>query len=143
MGFLKPMASPLNSPNPLLIVAGSSDAGMTLADDALTDNDIVFIHIEAPDEAGHNGNKMEKVQSIEQIDEKVVGPVMKAIKEMGEGRILVSPDHPTPIQKRTHTKDPVPFILWGTGVQADKVEVFTEAECSGGKFGVVKGHQLI
>ncbi|MBN1521539.1 MAG: phosphoglycerate mutase, partial [Candidatus Aureabacteria bacterium] len=110
---------------------------------ALNEFDIIFIHIEAPDEAGHNGNKMEKVQSIEQIDEKIIGPLMDAVSGLGEGRIIVSPDHPTPIVKRTHTKDPVPFALWGAGVKADDVESFTEGNCQSGSFGTVKGHELI
>ena len=110
---------------------------------ALDEFDIIYIHIEAPDEAGHNGNRMEKVQCIEQIDEKIVGPVAKAIKERGEGRILISPDHPTPVIKRTHTRDAVPFLVWGTGVSPDKVETFSEKSCATGKLGTVKGHDLI
>ena len=110
---------------------------------ALEDHDIVIVHIEAPDEAGHKGSKMEKVQCIEQIDEKIVGPVIEAIQKMGQFRILVTPDHPTPIALRTHTKDPVPFVLWGTGVTPDRVESYSEDNCKNGKFGIVKGHNLI
>jgi 2,3-bisphosphoglycerate-independent phosphoglycerate mutase len=111
--------------------------------EALKDFDLVFVHIEAPDEAGHNGNKHEKVQAIEQIDEKIIGPVAEALSRYPEGRMLVSPDHPTPIELRTHTRDAVPFVLWGTGVKADKVQYFSEFSCRSGKFGVVKGHELI
>jgi 2,3-bisphosphoglycerate-independent phosphoglycerate mutase len=110
---------------------------------ALEDHDIVIIHIEAPDEAGHNGDKMTKVQAIEQIDEKIVGPVMERMQQMGQYRVLVTPDHPTPIVKRTHTSDPVPFVLWGTGVEPDSVAAYSEQDCREGRFGTVKGHEMI
>ena len=103
----------------------------------------MFVHIEAPDEAGHNGSKMEKVQSIEQIDDKIVRPILEKAKEIGDIRILVSPDHPTPISMRTHTRNEVPFIIWGKGIEADGCKFYSERACKKGKYGVLKGHNLI
>ena len=96
--------------------------------------DFVYIHVEAPDEMGHQGNLHHKIQSIEEIDEKIVSVVKKALDEAGESyRMLVLPDHPTPICKRTHTSDPVPYVLYDSTKVQKKVDVFTEksAEASG------------
>ncbi|MBQ7768422.1 MAG: cofactor-independent phosphoglycerate mutase [Oscillospiraceae bacterium] len=96
--------------------------------------DFVYIHVEAPDEMGHQGNLMHKVQSIAEIDEKIVSVVKKALDDAGEPyRMLVLPDHPTPICKRTHTSDPVPYVLYDSTKVQKKVDVFSEksAEASG------------
>ena len=87
--------------------------------DALKDGlDFVYIHMEAPDECGHHGDLKHKIWSIEQIDEKVVGPVMDALNDLGEPyAILVAPDHPTPISIKTHSKDAVPYILYRSDCQ--------------------------
>ncbi|MBQ3596472.1 MAG: cofactor-independent phosphoglycerate mutase [Clostridia bacterium] len=75
--------------------------------------DFVYIHMEAPDECGHHGDSEHKIYSIEQIDQKVVGPVLSALEKSGEPfKILVCPDHPTPLSLKTHVSDPVPFILY-------------------------------
>lgn len=74
--------------------------------------DFVYIHIEAPDEAGHSGNWQDKVKAIEDFDDIVVGRVMEGARRFGDHRILIMPDHPTPIELRTHSADPVPFILY-------------------------------
>ncbi|MBA4372864.1 MAG: phosphoglycerate mutase, partial [Thermodesulfovibrio sp.] len=74
--------------------------------------DFVYIHVEAPDEAGHAGKYQDKVKAIEDFDALVVGTVMEGAKRFGDHRILVMPDHPTPIELRTHSDDPVPFILY-------------------------------
>ncbi len=74
--------------------------------------DFVYIHVEAPDEAGHSGNYRDKVKAIEDFDSIVVGSVMEGAKRFGDYRLLVMPDHPTPIELRTHSADPVPFILF-------------------------------
>jgi 2,3-bisphosphoglycerate-independent phosphoglycerate mutase len=92
---------------------------------ALDNHDLVIIHIEAPDEAGHGGHAEEKIKAIEDIDRCVVAQLRKYADDL---RILVMPDHPTPIRMRTHTGDPVPFLIWGTGVKANGAERFTEAE---------------
>ncbi len=79
---------------------------------ALKDHDILYVHVEAPDEAGHNGDIKAKLQSIEDFDEKVVGTILKGLSRYGEHSILLMPDHYTPISVRTHTKEPVPFVIY-------------------------------
>ncbi len=87
---------------------GKADAALS----ALEDKDFVCVHVEAPDEAGHNGNLRDKLQAIEDFDKKVVGPVLKGIKKFKEYTVLALTDHPTPIALKTHTSDPVPFALY-------------------------------
>ena len=92
---------------------------------ALEQYDLVVVHIEAPDEAGHDGSVATKVEAIEKIDSEVVGRFRRW--RPGELRLLVMPDHPTPIRIRTHTDEPVPFLLWGPGFKASGAPAFTEA----------------
>jgi 2,3-bisphosphoglycerate-independent phosphoglycerate mutase len=92
---------------------------------ALDNHDLVLIHIEAPDEAGHGGRGEEKIKAIEDIDRDVVAQLRNYA---GDLRVLVMPDHPTPIKLRTHTDDPVPFLIWGKGIKANGATRFTEAE---------------
>ncbi|MBI4296367.1 MAG: cofactor-independent phosphoglycerate mutase [Chloroflexi bacterium] len=106
---------------------------------ALEEYDLVFVHIETPDEAGHHGSTMEKVAAIEIIDKEVVSRVM-AQRNL---RLLVMPDHPTPIEIRTHCDDPVPFLLWGDGFAANGAGRFTEAEAKKTGFFIGEGHELI
>ncbi len=80
--------------------------------ESLKTGDFVYVHVEAPDEAGHGGLLQEKIEAIEKFDQDVVGTVLAHLEQIGPCRILVTPDHPTPIAKRTHTSDPVPFILF-------------------------------
>lgn len=93
---------------------------------ALDRHDLVVIHIESPDEAGHSGSVEEKVRAIERIDGEVLGKIRSWHGE--ELRLLVMPDHPTPIEIRTHCPDPVPFLLWGVGFAANGAKRFTESE---------------
>lgn len=79
---------------------------------ALNTVDFVYVHVEAPDEAGHSGNVRDKIKAIEDFDAQVVGPLIEGMKRFGEYRILLMPDHPTPIELRTHTADPVPFVIF-------------------------------
>lgn len=93
--------------------------------ESLENKDFVYIHVEAPDEAGHNGDYKEKVKAIERIDEDIVG----AIKKWSQGRdvrVLISPDHPTPVTKRTHTRAPVCFLMYGKNIEANHVPAFNE-----------------
>jgi 2,3-bisphosphoglycerate-independent phosphoglycerate mutase len=92
---------------------------------ALENHGLVVVHIEAPDEAGHGGSVAEKVRAIEAIDREVVG---RLLRYPGGCRVLVMPDHPTPVAVRTHTPEPVPFLIWGLGVPAGGMKRFTEAE---------------
>lgn len=88
--------------------AGKVDAAL----DALQKKDFVYIHVEAPDEAGHSGDMAEKIQAIELFDEKIVGAMLDRLDEFGPYRMLIMPDHPTPLHLRTHSMDPVPYIMY-------------------------------
>jgi 2,3-bisphosphoglycerate-independent phosphoglycerate mutase len=79
---------------------------------ALEDVDFVYIHVEAPDEAGHSGNVKDKIQAVEDFDEKVVGTMLRGLESFDEYRILLMPDHATPIKLRTHSDEPVPFVVY-------------------------------
>lgn len=94
---------------------GKADATI----DALKRVDFVYLHVESPDEAGHSGNCQHKVKAIEDFDELVVGNVMNDMKGFGEYRILLLPDHPTPVSLRTHTAEPVPFVLFDSRVKRE------------------------
>ncbi len=93
---------------------------------ALKTKDFVYIHIEAPDEAGHNGDAKAKMESIEKIDREIVGTIITHFDAHDAVRILVLPDHPTPVHLRTHTRDPVGFVMYGKGVPLDTAEYFDE-----------------
>jgi 2,3-bisphosphoglycerate-independent phosphoglycerate mutase len=84
---------------------------------ALKKVDLAYIHVEAPDEAGHSGNYMDKIKAIEDFDAFVIGTVLKGIKAFGEYRILLLPDHATPIEVRTHTDEPVPFVIYDSRIK--------------------------
>ncbi len=83
--------------------------------EALKTRDFVYLHVEAPDEAAHAGNLEDKLSAIEAFDAQVVGPVLDGLGNLGDYRVLVLPDHPTPVRKMTHTRDAVPYILFGSG----------------------------
>ena len=93
----------------------------------LDGNDYVYIHVEAADESGHRGEAENKIKSIELIDSDIIGPLLKGLEEAGEDyRIMVMPDHPTPVALKTHTADPVPFIIYDSTDKKDGIEAFTE-----------------
>ncbi len=93
--------------------------------EALEEDDLVFVHVEAPDEAGHEGSIQDKIEAIERVDEQVIGRILSWAGD--EVRVLVMPDHPTPIAVRTHVPDPVPFVLWGPGFEGSANHGFSEA----------------
>lgn len=103
---------------------------------SLKSKDFVYIHIEASDEAGHNGDIKAKVAAIEKIDREIVGTILNHYGEHDEVRILVLPDHPTPVKLRTHTDDPVPFVMYGKGISPDGSQEYgeTAAQEKGLKF---------
>jgi 2,3-bisphosphoglycerate-independent phosphoglycerate mutase len=112
--------------------------------EALDRVDLICVHIEATDEAGHNANVQGKVQSLAQIDKHIVGPVLQRLQKEGEAwRILVLPDHPTPVSLRTHTREPVPFAIAGQRIAAVVQEPFTEANAAAGDLHVEHGHELM
>lgn len=93
--------------------------------------DFVYIHVEAPDECGHHGQVREKIWSIEQIDQHIVAPVLSALDDSGEDyAALLLPDHPTPLERLTHTHDPVPFALYRKGAGGSAVPRYTEANAA-------------
>ena len=92
------------------------------AAEALKQYDIVCVHIEAPDESGHEGNVAQKIWSMEQIDSKVIPPILEALRSYGDWRLFLSPDHPTPCELKTHTSESVPWLLSGSGQSAMSLE---------------------
>jgi 2,3-bisphosphoglycerate-independent phosphoglycerate mutase len=109
--------------------------------ESLHDYDIVIIHIEAPDEAGHAGLIDKKIEAIEKIDAEVIS----RIRNRGQDniRLLVMSDHPTPVKQRVHTGDPVPLLLWGNGFKANGAKRFTEAEAAKTGLNVDQGHKIM
>ncbi len=91
--------------------------------------DFAYIHVEAPDEMGHQGELEHKIQSITDLDHRLIAPIKKAMEDAGEDfRMLVLPDHPTPLRIRTHSGDPVPYVLYDSTKQLKKIARYTEAE---------------
>ena len=110
---------------------------------ALNDYDLVFVHVEAPDEASHSGNPEMKKEAIEQIDRHIVGPVLSALEQYESWRILVLPDHPTPVGSGAHSPEPVPFAMAGPGVTGILHLAFGEANAATSGFRIEKGHELM
>lgn len=110
---------------------------------ALESYDVVVVHVEAADEAGHLGDAVEKVKAIERIDADVVGPVLDALAKHEAWRMLVAPDHPTPVATKAHSATPPPFCFAGTGVGPGSGRAFTEAESQAAGLFVERGHTLI
>jgi 2,3-bisphosphoglycerate-independent phosphoglycerate mutase len=112
--------------------------------EALKTDDFVYLHIEASDEAGHEGDVDLKIKTIEYLDRRVVGPIYEATKDWKEPvAISVLPDHPTPCAIRTHTAEPVPFFIWYPGIEPDDVETFDEVAACGGGYGLLKDDEFI
>lgn len=112
--------------------------------DALRTDDFVYLHIEASDEAGHEGNPALKQRTIEDFDRRVVGPICEAVEKWDEPvAIAVLPDHPTPCRLRTHTAEPVPFLIHYPGIRPDGVQRFDEAACAEGIYGVMKENEFM
>lgn len=125
--------------------------------DALKTDDFVYLHIEASDEAGHDGNLELKLKTIEYLDQRAVKPIFEAIygkledfnpehpvSSVGEDvAIAILPDHPTPVAHRTHTKEPVPFLIYKPGIQPDSVQTLDEDACQEGSFGLLKRDEFM
>jgi 2,3-bisphosphoglycerate-independent phosphoglycerate mutase len=114
--------------------------------EALKTRDFVYLHVEAPDEAAHSGSLSDKIEAIERFDEDVVGTVMSGIDALGDYRVLLLPDHPTPVVKMTHTKDPVPFVLSGSGSEFSPQKAAVEySESAAQESGLVvdPGYQMM
>ena len=106
--------------------------------------DFAYIHVEAPDEMGHQGELHHKIQAIEDLDRRVIGPMKQAMEEAGEDfRMLVLPDHPTPLRIRTHSSDPVPYVLYDSTMQRKTMKRYSEAEAAAAGIFEPEGHKLL
>lgn len=110
---------------------------------ALKDHDLVCVHVEAPDEASHEGRADAKVQALEEIDRHVVGPLLEALPGHGDWRMLVSPDHRTPLRTRAHSYGMVPFAVAGTGVTSNGKSSYDEAVAASSDLVFEQGHRLM
>lgn len=111
--------------------------------DALDTMDFVYVHVEAPDEAGHNGDVRMKIEAIEDFDEKVVGTVLEHARKRGDLGLLVACDHRTPIVQRTHTREPIPFAFCGPGISPDGMDAYSERSAEDGSIGPILGHEVL
>lgn len=112
--------------------------------EALKTDDFVFLHVEASDEAGHDGDLELKIRTIENLDRRIVEPIYNEVKTWNEPvAIAILPDHPTPVEIRTHVKEPVPFIIYSQGIQPDKVMEYDEISCVGGGYGLLKMQEFM
>lgn len=112
--------------------------------EALKENDFVYLHIEASDEAGHEGDPLLKTKTIEYLDARVVKPILEEVLSWNEDvAIALLPDHPTPCRLKTHTSKPVPFIIYKSNNQADNVNVYDEFAVEKGAYGLLKGNEFM
>jgi len=110
---------------------------------ALDEFDVVVVHVEAPDEAGHLGDAREKVLALQRVDEHIVGPLLHAVRQYDEWRVLIAADHPTPCATKAHDAAPPPFCYAGTGIEAVERQPFCERAAAAGELFVDPGHGLI
>lgn len=111
--------------------------------DSLKNKDFIFIHVEAPDEAGHNGDLRAKITAIERFDSQVVGQILGHFRNRRDVRILVLPDHYTPIPVKTHTREPIFFAIYGQGIPKGQIHAFNEAAARESKLNFSQGWQLM
>jgi 2,3-bisphosphoglycerate-independent phosphoglycerate mutase len=109
---------------------------------SLKTHDFVFVHVEAPDEAGHAGEIELKIKTIENFDKRLLGRILKALRN-DDFRVAILPDHPTPIKVRTHTSDPVPFLIYDPCEKGDGVKKFDEYSVEEGSLGIMQGPELL
>lgn len=107
--------------------------------EALENDDFVFVHVEASDEAGHDGDLELKLKTIEYLDQRLITPIYHKVMEMNEPvAIAVLPDHLTPVEMRIHVGQPVPFLFWYRGITPDEVQQYDEVSCTSGAYGLLK-----
>ena len=112
--------------------------------EALQHDDFVFVHVEATDEAGHDGDLELKMRAIDYLDKRLIKPVYEAVCQMNEPVcIAILPDHPTPVEMRIHVDEPVPFLIWHPGIEADAVEHYDEVSCVSGSYGMLKLNEFM
>lgn len=111
---------------------------------ALKNSDFVFLHIEASDEAGHEGDFQLKIKTIENLDSLICKPILEAIEKMDESvAVAVLPDHPTPCRLRTHTADAVPFMIFAKGIVPDGIDEYNEESAKNGSYGTLQNDEFI
>ena len=113
---------------------------------ALEDQDLVYVHVEAPDEAAHNGNLKDKIQAIEDFDRKIVAPILEGAEKFGVYRLLILPDHFTPLTIKTHSPEPVPFIVFSSEEKDNPIKAgrsFDEESAEKAGILIEKGHELM
>ena len=108
--------------------------------DALRTHDFVYLHVEASDEAGHDGDLALKLKTIENLDARLVCPIIEEVKSWHDMPVSIAllPDHPTPVEVRTHVNEPVPFAIWHQGIEPDTVQAYDEMSCADGAYGTLK-----
>jgi 2,3-bisphosphoglycerate-independent phosphoglycerate mutase len=112
--------------------------------DALQHDDFVFVHVEATDEAGHDGDIPLKLKAIDYLDKRLIKPILEAVEQWEEPVcIAILPDHPTPVEMRIHVNEPVPFIIWHRGIQPDDVQQYDEQSCVSGSYGLLRLNEFI
>lgn len=112
--------------------------------EALQHDDFVFVHVEATDEAGHDGDLELKLRAIDYLDKRLIKPVYEAVCQMNEPVcIAILPDHPTPVEMRIHVDEPVPFLIWHPGIEADAVEHYDEVSCVSGSYEMLKLNEFM
>ena len=124
--------------------------------EALRTDDFVFVHVEASDEAGHDGDLDLKIKTIEYLDQRLIKPIYEAITANGQSSngeivkssnedvcIAVLPDHLTPVELRIHVGQPVPFLIWHKGIEADEVQQYDEVSCVNGSYGLLKLNEFM
>ena len=110
---------------------------------ALDSTDIICVHVEATDEASHEGDASAKIKALEEIDTHIVGPLLSDLESRGDYRVLVSPDHPTPIRTKTHSHGIVPFAIAGSGISADGQCSYNEIQAEASALQYPNGHQVM
>ena len=112
--------------------------------DALQKDDFVFVHVEATDEAGHDGDLDLKLKAIDYLDQRLIKPIVEATEQMSEPVcIAILPDHPTPVEQRIHVNEPVPFLIYYKGIEPDAVEYYDEESCVTGGYGLLRLQQFM
>ncbi|HVA47698.1 MAG TPA: cofactor-independent phosphoglycerate mutase [Pirellulales bacterium] len=111
--------------------------------DALPTTDVICVHVEATDEASHEGNCAAKIKALEEIDRHIVGPLWEALKSEPDYRILVTPDHPTPLRTKTHSHGYVPFVMAGSGISPDAAQTYDEVAAGKSELAFDEGWKLM
>ena len=112
--------------------------------EALEKDDFVFVHVEASDEAGHDGDLELKLKTIEYLDQRLIAPIYNKVKDWQEDVcIAVLPDHLTPVEMRIHVGQPVPFLIWHRDIEPDSVQQYDEVSCVNGSYGLLKLNEFM